>query len=161
MVRESEIRNPNSEIPVVLTGLNSSQQEAIDRAVNCEVFHLIWGPPGTGKTKVIPEIVHRITGPVLLGAFTNTAVDKMLVALLEHDPAVRFLRVGRACDSPEVVAKLSSDPAECERAAARSLGVDDRPSDMTLVEAEHEVDLVERRVSHVARPVAREIEPAL
>ena len=113
LIPKSEIRNPNSEIPVVLTGLNSSQQESIDRAVNCEVFHLIWGPPGTGKTKVIPEIVHRIGGPVLLGAFTNTAVDKMLVALLEHDPAVRFLRVGRACDSPEVVAKLSSDPAEC------------------------------------------------
>src|SRR5205814_8536697 len=96
----------------VLTGINSSQKEAIDRAVNCEVFHLIWGPPGTGKTKVIPEIVHRIGGPVLLGAFTNTAVDKMLVALLEHDPAVRFLRVGRACDSPELVRKISGDPTD-------------------------------------------------
>ena len=87
------------------------QQEAIHRAVNCEIFHLIWGPPGTGKTKVIPEIVRRISRPVLLGAFTNTAVDKMLIALIEHDPTTRFLRVGRASDSPELVAKISGDPS--------------------------------------------------
>ena len=92
--------------------LNSSQVEAIDRAVNCDVFHLIWGPPGTGKTKVIPEIVQRVEGPILLGAFTNTAVDKMLIALLDHDPTLRFLRVGRSPDSPELVAKLSQDPAD-------------------------------------------------
>src|SRR3989454_8987606 len=78
--------------------LNSSQQEAIRRAANCNVFHLIWGPPGTGKTRIIPEIIRRAAGRVLLGAFTNTAVDKMLGALLEHDPRIRFLRVGRASD---------------------------------------------------------------
>jgi DNA replication ATP-dependent helicase Dna2 len=93
-------------------GLNSSQQEAIDRAANCSVFHLIWGPPGTGKTKVIPEIVSRVSGPVLLGAFTNTAVDKMLVSLLDHDPTTRFLRVGRSVDSPELASKIPGDPSE-------------------------------------------------
>jgi DNA replication ATP-dependent helicase Dna2 len=36
----------------------------------------------------------------------------MLIALLDHDPSVRFLRVGRASDSPEVVAKLQGDPAD-------------------------------------------------
>src|SRR5439155_25280728 len=92
--------------------LNSNQQKAIDRAINCEVFHLIWGPPGTGKTKVIPEIVQRVQDPVLLGAFTNTAVDKMLISLLDRDPKSRFLRVGRASDSPEVVARLQQEPAE-------------------------------------------------
>jgi DNA replication ATP-dependent helicase Dna2 len=96
------LRNSNS--------INPSQQDAIERAVHCEVFHLIWGPPGTGKTKVIPEIVQRIDGPVLLGAFTNTAVDKMLIALLNHDPTIRFLRVGRSSDSPELMAKLHQDP---------------------------------------------------
>jgi DNA replication ATP-dependent helicase Dna2 len=92
--------------------LNASQLEAIERAVNCSVFHLIWGPPGTGKTKVIPEIVRRVSGPVLLGAFTNTAVDKMLIALLDHDPTTRFLRVGRSSDSPELVRKIGEDPTD-------------------------------------------------
>src|SRR5262249_28262861 len=93
--------------------LNRSQSEALDRAVHCKVFHLIWGPPGTGKTKVIPEIVQRIPGPLLLGAFTNTAVDKMLLALLTHDPSTRFLRAGRSSDSPELVRRISGDPADC------------------------------------------------
>ena len=106
------VLSPNVVAGFSRRSLNFTQQEAIDRAVNCDVFHLIWGPPGTGKTRVIPEIVERINGPVLLGAFTNTAVDKMLVALLDHDPSTRFLRVGRASDSPEVAAKLQGDPAE-------------------------------------------------
>jgi hypothetical protein len=49
---------------------------------------------------------------VLLGAFTNTAVDKMLIALLDHDPATRFLRVGRSSDSPELVRKIGGDPTD-------------------------------------------------
>lgn len=94
------------------SSLNASQVAAIDRATKSDVFHLIWGPPGTGKTKVIPEIVRRVKGAVLLGAFTNTAVDKMLLALLAHDPSIRFLRVGRSSDSPELVRKISGDPAD-------------------------------------------------
>jgi DNA replication ATP-dependent helicase Dna2 len=95
--------------------LNLSQHEAIENAVNCEVYHLIWGPPGTGKTRVIPEIVHRIDGTVLLGAFTNTAVDKMLMALLDADSSTRFLRFGRSTESPELESRirgLGHDPAD-------------------------------------------------
>jgi DNA replication ATP-dependent helicase Dna2 len=92
--------------------LNSSQMQAVEACFNCDVFHLIWGPPGTGKTRVIPEIVSGVAKPVLLGAFTNTAVDKMLLALLDHDPEARFLRVGRASESPEVAARIAGDPAD-------------------------------------------------
>ena len=66
---------------------NRSQLRAIDRSATGKSFHLVWGPPGTGKTRVIPEIIQRVS-VILLGAFTNTAVDKMLMALLDADPAV-------------------------------------------------------------------------
>ncbi len=91
--------------------LNDSQTEAVNGAVGCDVFHLIWGPPGTGKTRVIPEIVREVKGPILLGAFTNTAVDKMLGAMLDRDPSFRFLRVGRSSESPELASRLN-DPGE-------------------------------------------------
>src|SRR5262245_53841384 len=102
----------HDQLAAFLPTLNASQMEAIRRAVTCSVFHLIWGPPGTGKTKVIPEIVRRVSGPVLLGAFTNTAVDKMLIALLDHDPTTRFLRVGRSSDSPELVRRIGGDSTD-------------------------------------------------
>ena len=93
---------------------NRSQLRAIERSVACKSFHLVWGPPGTGKTRVIPEIVQGLPGRILLGAFTNTAVDKMLMALLDADPAVRFLRMGRASESPELAMRLQivGDPRD-------------------------------------------------
>ena len=91
--------------------LNPSQIEAVRRAVECRAFHLIWGPPGTGKTKVVPEIVANAGGSVLLGAFTNTALDKMLLAMLDHNPQERFLRIGRSKDSPELARRLGAEAA--------------------------------------------------
>ena len=87
--------------------LNQSQIHAIERSAGCKSFHLVWGPPGTGKTRIIAEIIRRVSGRILLGAFTNTAVDKMLMSLLDTDPTVKFLRMGRASDSPELASRLS------------------------------------------------------
>jgi len=95
------------------SGLNPSQIEAVRRVRSSPLCHLIWGPPGTGKTRIIPEIVESTPGDVLLGAFTNTALDSMLMSLLDRDPEARFLRIGRSESSPELARHLGSRATEC------------------------------------------------
>jgi hypothetical protein len=49
---------------------------------------------GGGQDAIIPEIARRVSGTLTPGAFTNTALDKMLMALLDSDPSVRFSAYG-------------------------------------------------------------------
>ncbi len=99
--------------PSVFAGeLNASQSRAVGRAAGCPTFHLVWGPPGTGKTRVISEIAARVSGGVLLGAFTNTALDKMLLSVLDGYPEIEFVRIGRSLDSPELARRLGERVGE-------------------------------------------------
>lgn len=119
ILRDLSPERPTRPLPLTPSGpLNASQQEAVARAAGCSVFHLIWGPPGTGKTRVIPEIVNQAREAqtredVLLGAFTNTALDNILMALLEKDPRAEFLRIGRAEASPELARRLGDRAGQC------------------------------------------------
>ncbi|WP_233097790.1 AAA domain-containing protein [Dictyobacter vulcani] len=75
---------------------NHEQNLAVARALQMKDYLLIHGPPGTGKTSVIAEIVKRLTEQgqrVLLAAFTNQAVDNMLKRLM-RDGFSQFLRLG-------------------------------------------------------------------
>ncbi|AWV87915.1 DNA replication ATP-dependent helicase Dna2 [Bradymonas sediminis] len=88
--------------------LNPSQQQAVARAVSTAGGALIQGPPGTGKTTVIAHAVRELVArgkKVLLSAFTNTAVDTILLKLLEigFDD---FVRVGGIEKSPDLARKL-------------------------------------------------------
>jgi DNA replication ATP-dependent helicase Dna2 len=85
------------------TDFNAEQNLAVERALQMQDYLLIHGPPGTGKTSVIAEIVKQLNQQgqrVLLAAFTNQAVDNMLKRLDKegfHD----FMRLGseRSVDS--------------------------------------------------------------
>ncbi len=85
------------------TDFNAEQNLAVERAMQMQDYLLIHGPPGTGKTSVIAEIVKRLCQQgqrVMLAAFTNQAVDNMLKRLDKegfHD----FMRLGseRSVDS--------------------------------------------------------------
>ncbi len=76
---------------------NIEQNLAVERAMQMQDYLLIHGPPGTGKTSVIAEIVKRLTQQgqrVMLAAFTNQAVDNMLKRIDQegfHD----YLRLGQ------------------------------------------------------------------
>lgn len=75
---------------------NREQNLAVERAVQMQDYLLIHGPPGTGKTSVIAEIVKQLTAQgqrVLLAAFTNQAVDNMLKRL-NREGFHHYVRLG-------------------------------------------------------------------
>ena len=75
---------------------NAEQNLAVERAIQMRDYLLIHGPPGTGKTSVIAEIVKRLClqgQRVMLAAFTNQAVDNMLKRL-DAEGLHGFMRLG-------------------------------------------------------------------
>jgi len=76
---------------------NDAQKRAIGYSIGTENFHLIIGPPGTGKTYVIVETVRQLVkqgrGKILITAYTNLAVDNMIEAI-SSDKDVKLVRIG-------------------------------------------------------------------
>jgi predicted DNA helicase len=75
--------------------LNESQKEAVMSSLGADEFHLIHGPPGTGKTTTAIEVIEQAVADgqsVLATAASNIAVDNMLDFLL--DQGVKAVRVG-------------------------------------------------------------------
>lgn len=74
--------------------LNPSQREAVALALSAADFALIHGPPGTGKTRTLVEVIRQAVGrgeKVLACAPSNLAVDNLLEPLLASgENAVRL-----------------------------------------------------------------------
>ena len=82
-----------------MEGVTNIQQKIIMKAIASEDYHLIWGPPGTGKTSVIlKEIIthyHRNTQTrMLIIAYTNRAVDEICQAIESIDEDINYIRIG-------------------------------------------------------------------
>jgi len=73
--------------------LNPYQKEAVEKALKSKDFFLLHGPPGTGKTTTLTEIIKRLAErgeKVLATADSNVAVDNLLERLVKEGvPAVR------------------------------------------------------------------------
>lgn len=83
--------------------LDSSQQEAVCKALATEDIFLIQGPPGTGKTSVITEVILQILSKypndkILISSQSNIAVDNVLTKLSGiklGERNIKILRIGR------------------------------------------------------------------
>lgn len=75
--------------------LNKSQQEAIKGVGACAQMGIIHGPPGTGKTTTLVELLKRIAKSekkILVCAPSNNAVD--LLTKMIDDAGITVLRIG-------------------------------------------------------------------
>ncbi|MBI5595257.1 MAG: AAA family ATPase [Elusimicrobia bacterium] len=95
--------------------LNEWQRLAVRRALAADPVSLIHGPPGTGKTTVLAEVVRRACASglrVLATAPSNVAVDNMLEKLLSS--GLRVVRLGHPARTLESLrhATLAAQVAE-------------------------------------------------
>jgi ATP-dependent RNA/DNA helicase IGHMBP2 len=125
--------------------LDPPQREAIANALEIGPVSLIHGPPGTGKTRCLVEVVRQLLADgqrVLVAAPSNTAVDNLAERLLvagvdalrvghpaRVDPAVESATLDARLDATEAAALAASWLKEAqalrfrtEKQAARGTG---------------------------------------
>ncbi len=99
--KEPEIVEVNEKSEV----LNPSQNKALSKSINSEMF-LIHGPPGTGKTTTVAEVIKKHIGKKLLvTADSNVAVDNVLEKLKDFN----VVRIGHPAKIESNLMKYSLD----------------------------------------------------
>ncbi len=106
-----------SQVKLYNQQLNSIQKDAVIKTLALSPCALIFGPPGTGKTQTLVEIIKQIAKPtipdqkpkrVLACAPSNLAVDN-LVERLGQDPRFNILRLGHPARMLDTVIQHSLD----------------------------------------------------
>lgn len=90
--------------------LNESQQRAVQFALSAEDVAVIHGPPGTGKTTTLIELISQLVArgqKVLACAPSNTAVDNLLERLVPL--GINAVRLGHPARVSEALRDYSLD----------------------------------------------------
>ena len=98
------------DLEFVNENLNQFQKEAVKKAVCSPQLFLIHGPPGTGKTTTLIEVIlqHTRKGQKILAtADSNTAVDNIVEGLLRYD--VNVVRIGHPARLKKELLSVSLD----------------------------------------------------
>ena len=102
---ENKPQYSKKRVSFVSKRFNENQKEAVTKSIEADDFHLVIGPPGTGKTYVIEELVGQFSKrnqKLLITAWTNLAVDNILKGLLKSE-LKNIVRIGPINEiSPEV-----------------------------------------------------------
>ncbi len=112
---------PLPEVEFFDPGLNEFQREAVRRALAADPVSLVHGPPGTGKTTVLAEVIAQAVARgdrVLASAPSNVAVDNLLEKVLAA--GLRVVRLGHPARTLESLrhATLRAQVAEDQQFAA-------------------------------------------
>lgn len=89
--------------------LNRTQIEAIKRALGARDFYLVHGPPGTGKTRTLTELIVQLVKrgeKVLATCDSNIAADNILLNLSKY-PELKLVRIGHPARILEELEKFS------------------------------------------------------
>ena len=103
------------------TALDERQRAAVDAGLRSGDIALVWGPPGTGKTRTLVEVIRQRVERgerVLCCAPSNTAVDNLGIRLAEAK--VRAIRIGHPARVSPRLHELTID-AQIERDGAMDL----------------------------------------
>jgi len=107
-LREPERAEP-VEFPPADSRLNETQRKAVSLSLGAPDFFLIHGPPGTGKTSTITEVIVQFVKRgkrVLATADSNIAADNILLNLSKY-PDLRLVRIGHPARVLEEIEKFS------------------------------------------------------
>lgn len=95
----------------IVSGIDQDKQQAVKAALGSQSIFLIVGPPGTGKTEFITELVlqeleRKPDARILIAAQTHMAVDSAMSRVRQARPSVSCVRLGRPSD------KIAKDSLE-------------------------------------------------
>lgn len=73
-----------------------TQRDFVQKAMQTPDFMILQGPPGSGKTTTILELIYQLASQgkkILLSASTHVAIDNVLEKIIQHENKDELLRV--------------------------------------------------------------------
>ncbi|WP_213804965.1 serine/threonine-protein kinase [Granulicella sp. dw_53] len=98
---QSRLLKHTADVTPILSELDEPKRDAVLAAMNAQDFLVVEGPPGTGKTTFITEMILQILREnparrILLTSQTHVALDNALEQLLTTNAQYRTVRLGRS-----------------------------------------------------------------